>query len=251
MTDISFSLDSLDPQLQERFDGAKGTFKTRIDNLLWLAKHLPKTGVLPILNTVVTPQNFEELPALLDLADTIGFYSSFIPIHTSPENQSEHRFFSNPTEMHFSKNQTTGLGQIIDTLIQRKKAGARIINSTAFLKGTPKYLMTGRAPWPCLAGRLYLSISPAGKIAPCHAFEGKWEWDIENFQEQLASPSIQAELNQRIKDCDGCFRPCWTEVSFMMTRRQSLLEMIRIQWKKKQPRPKFDEIELRKTLTNG
>ncbi len=229
LTEVSFSLDSLNRERQERVDGVSGSFDKRLKNLVFLAEKLPRKGSLPILNTVVTPDNLGELLEIADLAGDIGFHASFIPIHLAPADQPEHRFFGQAPDWRFGRHSEKDLRDVFAGLVERKRRGAPIVNSTSFLEQSVDYLINGKTSWPCRAGELFHSISPQGRVAPCHAFEGVWETDFRDLPDLIGSKSFLKEVRQRVENCEGCFRPCWAEISFMMLEARALREMVAVQ----------------------
>lgn len=251
LKEVSFSLDSLDPNIQNRLDGAKGTFRTRIDNLLDFTRRIQGTDVLCLINTMATPLNLDTLESLLDFAGDLGCSISFIPIHQAKGGEKAHTFFSKDSALAFEKVDETRIRKTYDRLIQRKKQGAHILNSTKFLKGSPEYLITGRAGWKCLAGSLYISISPDGLVSPCHQFEGQWGIPFREFPAVYRSESYRAELKGKVASCEGCYRPCWTEVSYLMTDVGSLWEMTLLQLGKKPNPPTMDEEAIREKYGFG
>jgi len=240
LREVSFSLDSLRPEVQERRDDTPGVFERRLRNLVWLAEHLPARGMLPTLNTVVMPDNFRELPELADLAADIGFHASFIPIHLPPCSDVEHRFYGQAPELAFGPELGGELRAVFAELVRRKRQGAPIVNSSTFLERSPDYLLGGRAPWPCRAGQLFLSVSPQGKVAPCHAFEGSWEVDFRELPDIWRTAEYRRQLAERVAGCEGCFRPCWAEISFLMLETRALAEMARVQARAKLRRRRVD-----------
>lgn len=247
LRDISFSLDSLLPDVQEDLDNGKGTSLRRMHNLLFLAEALPRRGCMPLLNIVVTHRNFRELPALLDLCEELGFFASIIPLHLADRDHA-HRFFSGAEDLRLSAEDQTDLARIYDGLLRRKLRGGRIINSSAFLRGSLRYLTTGEAPWPCRAGVQFLSISPDGLVSPCHAYEGVWGIPFRDFPRHFASEAYRREVAIRTQSCEGCFRPCWAEVGFMVFQTRAALEMARNQVLARKPRPVVRALELRQRL---
>jgi MoaA/NifB/PqqE/SkfB family radical SAM enzyme len=229
MREVSFSLNSLRPDLQEDLDLVPGTFDRRIGHLLALADRLPRRGVLPVLNVVVTPRNVGELGDLLDLAARIGFFVSLIPVHLAAEGERTHRAYGCDADLRFAAEERPEVRAAYREVIQRKARGAPVLNSTAFLERSADYLARGRTPWPCRAGRLYLSVSPDGRIGACHAFEGTGDLPFREFAKRWRASGFRRELARAHEHCEGCFRPCWAEVSFLMTDPRSLIEMAAIQ----------------------
>ncbi len=248
LREVSFSLDSLDPDVQDDMDAGLGNLERRIDNLMALADILPRRGTIPILNTVVTHHNFRELPRLLDLAERLGFYSSFIPIHLAEDQHKTHRFYGDAPDLALDPAEMEELRAVYAELIARKRRRGHVINSTSFLERSPDYLLHGRATWPCRAGEQFLSVSPDGRISACHAFEESWSFPYREFERVFHEPGFRARLADRVAGCEGCFRPCWAEVAFMLHEPRSLLEMVRIQAQSRLPRPRVDAVALRRTL---
>ncbi len=231
LREVSFSLDSLDPKYQESLDGQKGSYQIRMENLISLAEKMSALKSIPVLNTMVTPENIEQLPSILLLAEKIGFAVSFIPIHLNPDTNGDHRFYSDDRRLRFAKEDEAEVKGIYRRIIEAKGKGAPIVNSTPFLAESPGYLLTGQTSWPCLAGRSYLSVSPDGKVTPCHIFEGdkKWSIDFEDFPARFRTSAYRYELRRLTTSCEGCFRPCWAEISYMVTDFHSMAEMAWLQ----------------------
>lgn len=250
LREFSFSLDSLEPQIQDEMDNRAGTFAQRMENLLALAEMLPARGSLPMLNTVLTHQNFRQALDIADFAEELGFFISFIPIHLASDG-GEHRFYTDAPFLRFRPEDEQRLREIYGELIARKLRGRRIINSTSFLQRSPDYLLSGQASWPCRAGELFLSVSPDGKVSPCHAFEGDWAFDFREFSRIFHSKEYRAQLQQRVPHCEGCLRPCWAEMGFLLLEPRGLLEMIRTQALARRGRPKINKDRIRAKLGLG
>lgn len=240
MTEVSFSLDALDPAVLERFDNRPDSAEIKMTNLLHLAGRLPKRGALPLINTVVASPNLDELPKLVDLAQKIGFFISFIPVHLAAKNETGHSFFGQDESLRIDSASQDKLQKVYTWLIKRKRRGAPIVNSTAFLQRSAIYLSEGKVDWPCRAGILYVSVRPDGGISPCHAWEEKWAIPFREFPAALRSADYRSRLRSKLNGCRDCFRPCWAEISFMMTQAASLAEQFRIQAKIRKRRPEFD-----------
>ncbi len=228
--DFSFSVDSLRPDVQEHMDAARGTFDKRMDNLMSLADIVPSRDSVPLINTVITPRNYDEVPRIIDLAEALGFFTSVIPVHLAGiDAPDEHRFYSADGTLRFAHEHHEPLRAVYRQIRSRKRKGGRIINSSAFLEGSVRYLTTGSAQWPCRAGELFLSVAPDGQVSACHAFEGRHGVHFRDLPEQLARPGYVDEVRELVAGCEGCYRPCWAEVGFMVLDPMSTLEMVRNQ----------------------
>jgi hypothetical protein len=61
---VPFSLDSLKPEVQDFITGREETWNKTIENIGLFSKYLPRRNVYPIINTVVSKLNIEEIPLL-------------------------------------------------------------------------------------------------------------------------------------------------------------------------------------------
>jgi len=249
--EVSCSLDSLNPQVQNFLDGGEDAFAQRIDNLFYLAKKLPRTDCQGLLNTVVSPLNLMELPQLLAFAESIGFSISYIPIHLAADDDHAHRFFGHDRRLRFAEERQDDLHMVYNELLQAKKRGRPIVNSSAFLRRSPNFLLKGVADWPCRAGQWYISIAPDGRVSPCHAFESRWSVDYRDLISMVQSGTYAHEAKRIIASCEGCFRPCWAEIAFLMSDAGSLWEMMRFQLRAMRRRPEIDPQRLRSTYQLG
>ena len=236
MREVSFSLDSLEPDVSDDLDNVGSTYHQRIRNLLALARALPRRGVLPVLNTVVTRRNLDELIDIVDFAGELGFHVSLIPVHVA--GTAEHRFYSDDDQLQFRPADEPRLRDVYDRVLRARSRGARIINSTAFLERSPDYLLGRPVDWPCRAGEQFLSVSPDGSASPCHAFEGDRGIPFRQLEATMGSEDYRAVVRQRVASCEGCFRPCWAEIGLMMGGPRSLAEMAGNQLRAYRRRPR-------------
>ena len=249
LKEISFSLDSLNREVQETIDLAKGTYDTRLDNLFHLARRLPLRGAVPLLNAIVNRLNIDELPRLVEFAERIGFYISFVPLHQPTGEQKGHRFYQPQEGLAFRAEDEPRVRTMYETLLHAKRNGKPILNSSAFLAATPDFFFSGRVDWPCRAGSLYLSIGPDGFVSPCHAFEEQWGAPYRDFERWSFSSEVRRELPQRLAACEGCFRPCWAEISFLALNRGSLREMLQLHWRARRAKSEINEPAVRDWLS--
>lgn len=208
--DMSFSLDSLRPEVQAQFDGQPGGLEKRLANLAMIARVLPARVPL-LINTVVTPHNLDDLPRLSQFAFDLGHQISFIPVHLADEPGDA--FFGDERSLEFSADLHRRLRELIGRLVADKRAHGHIVNSRAFLNRIPDYLIENRANWRCLAGRTYLSLRPDGKASICHHYETSGAIEVEDIAREWTDETVRAQRAA----CPGCLRPCWTEVALLAT----------------------------------
>ena len=185
LRNFSISLDSLYPARFDYICEHEGSWNEAVSTMVHIGKRVHgKKGALPTINCVVSNLNLEELPDIVRFAKEIGFTVSFLPIELLQNSKDgvrnwEARFIRHRPEMGLHAEDTAEqvlarVDRAYDQIIQMKKDGWPILNSTPYLQASRHYLKTGRFPSEgCDAGRLYFSISPNGQFTICHRTQHK------------------------------------------------------------------------------
>lgn len=246
---FSISLDSLYP---ERFDyicEKEGSWNEAVRTMTTVAKLVEGTDGMPSINCVVSNLNLEELPDLVRFAKEIGFHISFLPVELLADPKDgvrnwEARFVRYRPEMGLGVNESAEevqerIDRAYDTLIQMKKEGWPILNSTPYLEASRMYLKTGRFPAEgCDAGRLYFSVSPNGQFAICHRTEHQHLHILDpDFEKYFKSIEYERKRLLEAGSCEGCMRACWIDTSFMFRTMEGFWEASTMTLKQKVERP--------------
>jgi MoaA/NifB/PqqE/SkfB family radical SAM enzyme len=238
---FSISLDSLYP---ERFDYIceyDGAWDAAVRTISHIADRLAGTpGAMPTLNCVVSNLNLEELPDIVRFARDLGFAVSFLPIEllndpTDGVRNWEGRFIRYRPEMglHAADSATAVRDRIdsaYDQIIDMKKKGWPILNSTPYLESSRIYLKTGRFPTEgCDAGRLYFSVAPNGQFTICHrTVQQHLHFLDDDFEEYFHSQIYERARLIEAGSCEGCMRACWIDTSSMFRTMQGFMETAKL-----------------------
>ncbi len=258
---FSISLDSMYP---ERFDyicEQEGSWVGAVENMTYLANRLQGTDGMLIMNTVVSNINLEEIPDMVRFARDLGFAISLLPVellNTAKAGQRnwEARFIRHRPEMGLQAGPQGDVSSRIDKiygeLIQMKKEGWPLLNSTPYLRASRTYLKTGRFPADgCDAGRLYFSISPNGQFTICHRTSHGYRHFLDpDFEEFFHSVEYELARMNEAGGCEGCMRACWIDTSSMFRTLEGFFETARMQilpaktspltWEQAQARALYD-----------
>jgi MoaA/NifB/PqqE/SkfB family radical SAM enzyme len=238
---FSISLDSLYP---ERFDYIcehDGSWDEAVRSITHIGQRLAgKAGALPTLNCVVSNLNLEELPDMVRFAKDVGFAISFLPVElletsTSGQRNWEARFIRYRPEMglHSQDSAAAVLARVdaaYDQIIQMKKDGWPVLNSTPYLQASREYLKTGRFPSEgCDAGSLYFSIAPNGQFTICHRTVQQHKHFLdEDFEDYFKSAVYERSRLVEAGSCEGCMRACWIDTSSMFRTVQGFMETAKL-----------------------
>ena len=238
---FSISLDSLYPARFDYICEHEGAWNEAVSSISHIGRRLSNTpGALPTINCVVSNLNLEELPDMARFAKDVGFAISFLPIELLPDPNAgvrnwEARFIRYRPEMGLHTTDSPDsmmarIDQAYDQLIQMKKDGWPILNSTPYLESSRTYLKTGRFPAEgCDAGRLYFSIAPNGQFTICHRTVQQHIHFLDpKFEEYFHSAVYERARMLEAGSCEGCMRACWIDTSHMFRTLQGFVETAKL-----------------------
>lgn len=220
LDEVSISLDTLDPNKQDYICRGKGVWNKVVNTMESFADNIKGRDSILLVNTVVSNHNIKELIELAQFVKEYKFYISFIPLETDGLIDDGFKIL----EEDYST-----VDKIYSRLIkEKKKRGNNIFNSTTFLEMSKNYFLGKRINNNCDAGELYLSISPEGLFSFCHKLAENTALPLEDFDKFLKSEDYRNQCEKFRKNCGGCMRPCWREISLLAHDFKSFFEMARI-----------------------
>ncbi len=238
---FSVSLDSLHPARFDYICQKEGAWEQVVRNMTIIADLLKGRRGLPTINCVVSHLNLEELPDLVAFARAMGFAISFLPVELLDDPRGdghpwEDRFIRHEPEMRIPRDvQSAGrvaerVGRAYGAILDLKRRGAPVLNSTAYLEASRTYLQSGRfPPEGCDAGRLYFSVAPNGQFTICHRAKHQHRSILDpDFETYFHSQAYEHLRRLEVEGCEGCMRACWIDTSFMFRTLQGLAEVGRL-----------------------
>ncbi|MEJ2744950.1 MAG: radical SAM protein [bacterium] len=158
--DLTVSLDSLDPSLQDSICNSKGALESTMRVLRMAVRKLPRSMINA--NIVVNKLNVDEISEIVRTLDAMRVWSNPSPINMPSPGGSDMLLQRFDDKMAFSPDDAGLIGATFDELIRMKEGGYRIGHSTKFLRESARFLTTGEKRWPeCEAGILYFSVFPS------------------------------------------------------------------------------------------
>ena len=83
--DISISLDTLDPQLQDSINSRQGSWERTIKTISVVNEIFPANGT-GFFGYVLMPRNYAHAVDVAEFASQIGWWISLVPVHVTSEN---------------------------------------------------------------------------------------------------------------------------------------------------------------------
>ncbi|MBW7956605.1 MAG: radical SAM protein [Deltaproteobacteria bacterium] len=127
-----------------------------------------RAGLRVLTNTVLTRENLDHIPWIVDEAARLGVGMMFQPVLPYPFSSIEARIGAIAPK-------APAYAEALRKLRELKRKKRHIVNSSEYLShiSIPAWERNSRK---CLAGRLYCAVTPAGEVAPCYTVFGSRNW---------------------------------------------------------------------------
>jgi len=231
--DISISLDSLVPSMQDKLNGGfESSWNTAIETVSNVGKTLGEK-TFAAFGCVFSPTNFREVLSVIRFATEIGWWVSLVPAHvTEIHNPRSFSTFNKdmifPTEVHGAAE------DVLDQVMDMKHDGYNVYDSDQFLLDM-KNFVTGRpTTWRnrnggvCDAGELYMAVLPDGTLAPCCDWRLEQSVDVgdSDFVSAFRAREFSSEIKTIASRCNGCLYGSYPEISISARFMAAALERV-------------------------
>jgi len=206
LRDVSVSIDTMDGDLQDSICGVRGAVGNALRTLRLAADILPR-GISQA-NIVASSFNFEELPALVRRFGGMGLYTYITPVMVGADETDgcqDLLFRSEDLDFRLEGIPSELRDRVIDELIDLRRGGYRLTNSTHFLEDFRQYLETGRCDWTCEAGTLCLDVHPDGSVCICKEKPPVGSILDDDFVDFYRSTGFRELAETVSESCSGCF----------------------------------------------
>ena len=174
--------------------------------------------------------NLEQIPNLVAFCSHVGLVNSIIPIHLRPQNahayilRSDGKRGGGCPALGFERRDEPRLREVFGSLLDMKKHGHLIHNSSWFLEKAPDFLLGRPIVWTCDSPDLYFSVSSSGTLLPCVDRDSDVYILEDDFPEQFRSGRIRDRLRSNVHSCEGCFYACYPEFSKLVRSPRIMIE---------------------------
>jgi MoaA/NifB/PqqE/SkfB family radical SAM enzyme len=214
---LVISLDATDPAIWSEIIGTTpGVAHDVLNNIRTDAARHKEFGYHLVVNCVITPQTLAHVRTMLDFCEEHRILISF-----SPQSVNNWPHYDLLTAQEYR--------DFVQHLIDRKRAGAPILGSLAYLKML--YDFTPYSCYPLLVPR----VMPNGDlIYPCRPIELSGTMrggrpcnllDVESWDDAIRR--ALHEYDDPPQTCTSCFQQCFAEPSLLQARPLSLLSELR------------------------
>ena len=236
---VAISIDSLNPDVNDRIKGVKGAWKKAIDTV----ETLHNEGINVAVTPTISQQNLYEIADI-----TKHFLQKGIPLWyclysydiTADVNQ---LFKIGKANDAFVITDKQAMVKLCNTLLDMKKTNDKILMTDKLLKTLRDYYLLGQRTWGCRALQNFFMIDHLGRIAGCHGhniagsiFDLPKLWRSQEFN----------QLRSTYRKCTQCTYLCYIFYSIHGSPYGNL-SLAKEQWKNaglllKKSKPRHPEL---------
>ena len=233
--DISISLDSLRPSIQDQVNGGfNRSWEKAIKVISLFSKHLPKDKSFAALGCVLQPDNLNDIEQVIRFGTKIGWHVSLVPAHvTSYSKPRGFRTFDKsllfPPEMYGA------VDNLLDKVGKMRDQGYLLYDSDQYLNDIKSFIRNEPTSWRdrnhgvCDSPNLYFAILPNGELAPCcdHRMPNGTNTYAKDFPKIYNDSLWRSEVKGVVSSCEGCMYGSYPEMTISMRFMAAKLQRLK------------------------
>jgi MoaA/NifB/PqqE/SkfB family radical SAM enzyme len=233
--DISISLDTLNPEKQDKINGDfKGSWHQALRTIALFSQYLPKEGSFASLGCVLQPQNMGDIEDVVRFGTEISWFSSLVPIHVS--DYAHPRGFRTFDDMlRFWPDELLVVDAVVERVRKMREEGFLLFDSDQYLDDIKRFVRNEPISWRCRnrnvcdTPNLYFALLPNGEFAPCcdHRLGKSYPAYDSDFPKIYRSKTWREEVARVTHACDGCMYGSYPEMSISMRFIAAKLQRVR------------------------
>lgn len=218
--DISISLDSIIPDLQDEINGGFTKSWERAINTISLVNNIFPVNSFCVFGTVLAPKNLNQIASIIKFATAIGWWVSLVPAHQT--STAEPRSFSTfDPGLCFSEEQYERVREVLEEAKQLRDDGYNVYDSDEYLDDIYRFITKQPISWRrrnggvCDSPNLYFAIQPNGDMAVCCDYRLPQSYSVydSQFPELYRTEQIRSQTYNVTSKCSGCMYGSFPEIS--------------------------------------
>ncbi len=234
-TDISISLDTLDPGLQDGINGGfSKSWLAAMKAIALFTRLLPKEGSFASLGCVMQPDNVGDIEDVVRFGTAIRWYTSLVPVHVT-DRLHPRGFRSLDQSIKFLPQDYPVVDQVIERVRAMQHEGFLLYDSDQYLDDIKRFVRDAPTTWRsrnhgvCDSPNLYFAVLPNGDFSPCCDFRldssvPTWAPD---FPRTYRDTLFRSTVRDVVARCEGCMYGSYPEMSIAMRFMAAKLQRVR------------------------
>ncbi len=232
--DISISLDSLQPAMQDKINGGfNESWHQALKAMALFSKYLPKEGSFASLGCVLQPQNMGDIEDVIRFGSKISWFSSLVPVHVS-DYAHPMGFRTFDQTLRFRADELPVVDAVVERVRQMRKEGFLLFDSDQYLDDIKRFVRNEQTTWRnrndnvCDSPNLYFALLPNGEFAPCcdYRLGNSYPAYASDFPSIYRSKAWREEVAQVTRPCSGCMYGSYPEMTISMRFMAAKLQRI-------------------------
>jgi len=222
--DISISLDSLRPSLQDKINGDfDQSWHEALRAIAAFTKYLPKEKSFASLGCVMQPGNLSDVEDVIRFGTEISWFTSLVPVHVSSFGRPR-GFRTFDQSLRFSSEEADEADRLLERVRRMRKQGFLLYDSDQYIDDIKKFIRNQATSWRsknknvCDSPNLYFALLPNGNFAPCCDFRLPKQYPAysPDFPKVYLDAAFREEVHDVVSKCDGCMYGSYPEITISM-----------------------------------
>lgn len=253
--DISISLDSLQPDIQDIINGDFSNSWEKALRAVSYVNELFPEDAFAAFGCVLAPRNFEQVPDVIRFATEIGWWVSLVPAHTTSAEQPLN-FRTYDPALKFAPELYPKLDAVLNQVHKMRESGYNVYDSDPYLADIRRLIRGERVHWRdrnegvCDSPNLYFAILPNGNMAVCCDWRMKSQISVASpdFPTRFFDLQTQEEARKIAASCPGCLFGSFPEITISSRFLKPMLKRA-LFFNQKDPKRKLKKVSLEDLLS--
>jgi len=198
---VAISLDSLDPQKNDRARGIEGAYR----NSMKAVEKLREEGIPVSVSPTISQANLHEIVNFTECFLKMGIPVWYC-LYSYDSNDQSQLFRIGKESDSLAIADKKAMGDLCDSLAKMKKRNKRILITRQVLEAVKKLYTTGERTWRCRALQSFFVVDHLGRVAGCHLHEQVTT--IFDLPKVWNTEKLDA-LRKMYRDCTQCTYMCY------------------------------------------
>jgi MoaA/NifB/PqqE/SkfB family radical SAM enzyme len=218
--DISISLDSVVPDVQDAINGGfGGSWRRAVETIATVNEIFPEDS-FAVLGCVLAPRNLDHVAGVIRLATAIGWWVSLVPAHQTPVT-APRSFSTFDPALRFTPEQYPRVREVLEEVKSLREAGFNVYDSNEYLDDIYRFVAGEPIRWRernggvCDSPNLYFAIQPNGNMAPCCDYRLPQAYPVyaPDFPDRFRSVALREQARAVTGSCSGCMYGSFPEIT--------------------------------------
>lgn len=234
--DISISLDSLRPNVQDAINGKfQRSWHRALQAMATFTKYLPASGSFASLGCVLQRENLDDVESVIRFGSAVSWFTSLVPIHVT-ENVKPMNFRTFDRSLRFTPTDCDKVDAVIERVRGMRKDGFLLYDSDQYLDDIKRFVRGDATTWRskhdgvCDSPNLYFAVLPNGDFAPCcdHRLQASYPTYDDTFPEVFRSKLFRGQVREITARCSGCMYGSYPEMTIAMRFLAATFERMKL-----------------------